>query len=165
MQILTLCTIGNGWLRVIDLGRFALTLYDKTTGQGTRVFLDSAKLVKWPEFYDWFYKIKPKKEQDLARLMDEIRRAGEDVLTFRTVQVSSANLGKHGKGPIGTCPLCGEAYPSAHGDTCKGCQGEAPYEDVVGAVGNRGAWGGVDADLSIELPRVWAETGNEQGKK
>ena len=135
VQMLTLCTIGNGWLQVIDLGRFGLTLYDKTNGQGTRVFLDSAKLKKWPEFYNWFYKIKSKKEQDLERLMDEIRHSGEDVLTLKKVQVSPPYLGKHGKGSIGTCSLCSEAYPSAHGEICKGCQGETPYEETSGAVG------------------------------
>ena len=29
VQLLTPCTIGNGWLRIVDLGRFAVALYDK----------------------------------------------------------------------------------------------------------------------------------------
>jgi len=44
VQILTPCTVGNGWLKVMNLGRFALSLYDKYTGRGVRVFLDPEKL-------------------------------------------------------------------------------------------------------------------------
>ena len=43
IQILTPCTIGNGWLKVVNVGRFALTLYDKYQGEGVRVFLDPAQ--------------------------------------------------------------------------------------------------------------------------
>src|SRR5512139_1693635 len=39
IQLLTQCTVGNGWLRVIDIGRFALSLYDKSGGEGVRVSL------------------------------------------------------------------------------------------------------------------------------
>ncbi len=34
VQLLTPCTIGNGWLKVINLGRFAVNLYDKYAGGG-----------------------------------------------------------------------------------------------------------------------------------
>jgi formylmethanofuran dehydrogenase subunit E len=34
IQLLTPCTVGNGWLKVRDLGRFALALYDKQSGEG-----------------------------------------------------------------------------------------------------------------------------------
>src|SRR3974390_3475300 len=44
VQLLTPCTIGNGWLTVLDFGRFAVTLYEKTSGQGVRVYLDVNKL-------------------------------------------------------------------------------------------------------------------------
>ena len=33
VQILTPCTIGNGWLTVFDIGRFAVTMYEKKGGQ------------------------------------------------------------------------------------------------------------------------------------
>lgn len=49
IQLLTPCTVGNGWLTVLDLGHFALTFYDKYTGEGIRVFLDSSKVSAWPE--------------------------------------------------------------------------------------------------------------------
>jgi formylmethanofuran dehydrogenase subunit E len=48
VQLLTPCTTGNGWLKVIDLGRYAVTLYDKESGDGMRVFVDTVKLVDRP---------------------------------------------------------------------------------------------------------------------
>lgn len=131
VQMLTLCTIGNNWLKIKDIKRFALTLYDKSNGEGIRVFLDPAKLSQWPEFFDWFYKRKTKKEQNFERLMKEIRGAGSSVLTLGEVRIQSRYLVKHSKGRIGTCPICGEAYPLAHGGICKGCQGEAPYDNPL----------------------------------
>lgn len=44
IQLLTPCTVGNGWLRIIDLGRFAMSLFEKYTGNGVRVCVDSQKL-------------------------------------------------------------------------------------------------------------------------
>jgi hypothetical protein len=34
VQILTPCTVGNGWMRILNLGRYAVTLNDKFTGEG-----------------------------------------------------------------------------------------------------------------------------------
>lgn len=49
VQILTPCTIGNGWLSIVPFGKFAVTLYEKYSGKGVRVFLDTKKLEVWPE--------------------------------------------------------------------------------------------------------------------
>jgi formylmethanofuran dehydrogenase subunit E len=127
VQMLTPCTVGNTWLTIKNLGRYALTLYDKSNGNGMRVFLDPAKLKQWPEFFDWFYKRKPKPDQDFDRLLEEIRRAGADCLSCIPVTIHPSYLVKNSKGRIGTCPLCGEAYPVIHGSICRGCQGKAPY--------------------------------------
>jgi len=127
VQMLTPCTVGNNWLTIKDLGRFALTLYDKFNGNGVRVFLDPTKLQQWPEFFDWFYKRKPRLEQDFDRLLEEIRQAGADCLSRTTATIHPSYRVKTSKGRIGTCPLCGEAYPMRHGGICRGCQGEAPY--------------------------------------
>ncbi|MCX5844063.1 MAG: formylmethanofuran dehydrogenase subunit E family protein [Deltaproteobacteria bacterium] len=58
VQILTPCTIGNGWLKIVNFGRFALALYEKNEGQGIRVYMDSARLEPWPEIKSWFFKLK-----------------------------------------------------------------------------------------------------------
>jgi formylmethanofuran dehydrogenase subunit E len=127
IQLLTPCTIGNGWLKVMDFGRYALCLYDKNQGKGIRVFLDTEKLKGWPEINTWFFKLKPKKEQDPITLRDRIIDAGPDILTVQHVTVDNAFLGKKGKGVIGTCPSCGEAYPAKDGTVCLACQGGSPY--------------------------------------
>ena len=62
VQLLTPCTTGNGWLKVIDLGRYAVTLYDKESGDGRRVFVDPGKLADRPAIEEWYAKRKPKKE-------------------------------------------------------------------------------------------------------
>ena len=127
IQLLTPCTIGNGWLKVMDFGRYALCLYDKYQGNGVRVFMDTEKLKGWPEINTWFFKLKPKKEQDPIILRDRIIDAGPDILTIQHVTVDDVFLGKKGKGAIATCPSCGEAYPAKDGVTCLACQGNSPY--------------------------------------
>ena len=44
IQLLTPCSVGNGWLRILPFGRYALSLYDKYSGEGWRVFVDPKKL-------------------------------------------------------------------------------------------------------------------------
>ena len=60
IQLLTPCTIGNGWLKVQNLGRYALSLYNKYEGDGIRVFLNAEKVESFPEIHTWFLKLKPK---------------------------------------------------------------------------------------------------------
>lgn len=44
VQLLTLCSTGNGWMRVINLGRYALSLYDKFSFEGWRAAIDLENL-------------------------------------------------------------------------------------------------------------------------
>jgi formylmethanofuran dehydrogenase subunit E len=127
IQMLTPCTIGNGWLRVVNVGRFALTLYGKYHGEGVRVFLDPARVADWPEINAWYLKLKPKKEQDSDRLLEEIRNAGPEILGWQRVTIRDQLLGKRRRGPIAVCPLCREGYPAEDGGICRVCQGEALY--------------------------------------
>ena len=127
IQLLTPCTIGNGWLKVVNLGRFALTLYDKYEGEGVRVYLDPARVADWPEINTWYLKLKPKKEQDPALLLEEIRQAGPKILGWQQVQIRPQLLGKRHRGRIVICPICREAYPAQDGGICQACQGETPY--------------------------------------
>jgi formylmethanofuran dehydrogenase subunit E len=127
VQILTPCTIGNGWLKVVNVGRFALTLYDKFQGEGVRVFLDPAKAADWPEINAWYLKLTPKKEQDSQRLLEEIRQAGPEILRWQRVTIRPQFLGRRRRGRIVICPLCREAYPAEDGGICRACQGEPLY--------------------------------------
>lgn len=127
IQMLTPCTAGNGWLKVLPLERFALALYDKQTGMGVRVYLDPTRVAQWPMIDAWFFKRRPKAEQNDAALREEIRVAGAAVLKTTAVGVGLDRLAKTAVGPRGLCPRCGESYPLRHGDVCRACGGASPY--------------------------------------
>jgi formylmethanofuran dehydrogenase subunit E len=130
IQLLTPCTIGNGWLTVVNMGRYALMLYDKNTGEGIRVFIDPARLERWPEIKTWFFKTKPKREQDTKRLHEEIRQAEDSILGIMQVKVAKRFLEKSRRGAFTICPRCNEAYPAADGPVCLGCASDSLYTRV-----------------------------------
>ncbi len=134
VQLLTPCTIGNGWLQVVNLGRFAVNLYDKYEGAGLRVWMDAAKVADWPEINSWYLKLKPKSEQDKDLLMAQIREAGPRILSWRTIQIRPHFLTRRHRGGMVICPLCREAYPAKDGGICRACQGEAPYREDAESV-------------------------------
>lgn len=133
VQLLTPCTTGNGWLKVLNLGRFALTLYDKFGGEGVRVYLDPARVRDFPEIESWYLKLKPKREQDKDLLLAQIREAGTCILSWQQVALKPQFLGRQSRGGITICPVCREAFPAQDGGICRACQGEAPYLDPDGA--------------------------------
>ena len=130
IQMLTPCTVGNGWLKVLDLGRFALALYDKQTGRGVRVFLHPRKVADWQEIDSWFFKRRPKAQQDSQRLLTEIQRAGGSILQAEKIQVHPRVMIKHSVGTRALCAQCGESYPQKHGALCRACKGASPYTAV-----------------------------------
>jgi formylmethanofuran dehydrogenase subunit E len=127
VQLLTPCTVGNGWLRIVDLGRFALALYDKLTGEGVRVFVAAGQLEPWPRVRAFLFKLTPKRDQDTAALLAEIRAAGASILGTAPLMVSLNGLHDRRRAEFVICPECGEGYPAADGSPCLGCRGEAPY--------------------------------------
>ena len=127
VQLLTLCSAGNNWMKVHNLGRYAVSLFDKHTGEGVRVSVDPAKLDAFPEIRGWFLKEKPKREQEPELLREEIRTAGMDLLQAAPVRIHPDFLVKKGKGVVRRCPRCGEWYPAVLGDLCRRCQGDGPY--------------------------------------
>lgn len=131
VQLLTPCTIGNRWLKIVDTGRYALSLYSKYTGQGVRVFLDASKLDDWPAVRAWFLREKPKKAQALEEILDEFRRAGTGIYAIQRVKVKKRYLPEQPKTstPIGMCPSCGEPFKGDIGRPCPACRGEGPYEE------------------------------------
>ncbi|WP_320176110.1 FmdE family protein [Maridesulfovibrio sp.] len=127
VQLLTLCSYGNGWMKVIKLGRYALSLYDKYTGEGIRIHIDTEKLENWPEIKAWFLKLKPKNDQDTDKLFAEICEAGHSLCSIAPVRILSDFMGHKHMRDIAICPSCKEAYPLSDGAICRGCQGEVPY--------------------------------------
>ncbi|OIP98249.1 MAG: trehalose-binding protein [Syntrophobacteraceae bacterium CG2_30_61_12] len=128
VQLLTPCTTGNGWLKVVNLGRFALSLYDKYRGNGVRVSIDSKELDQWSEIKSWLFKLKPKAEQDKQLLLDQIEQAGTSLYRRQSIQVPVRSPEEKSGRYIAACRLCGEAYPANDGAICRGCQGQSPYE-------------------------------------
>jgi formylmethanofuran dehydrogenase subunit E len=127
VQILTPCTVGNGWMRVLNLGRYAVALYDKHTGAGFRVWIDVDKMAAYPEISSWFLKLKKKADQDTDRLFAEIEAAGESICSIAPIQMNDRSRKHKGMGRVALCPICAEPYPAPDGAICRGCQGEAPY--------------------------------------
>jgi formylmethanofuran dehydrogenase subunit E len=131
VQILTPCTIGNGWLTIIDFGRFAVTMYEKQGGRGVRVYLDALKLEGWPEVRDWYLKRKKKREQDSELLLAQIKEAGHGLLGVQQVRVEPEKIRRKKMGSVALCPVCGEAYPARDGECCRNCGGESPYMEII----------------------------------
>lgn len=127
IQLLTPCTVGNGWLKIVNLGRFALTMYEKETGKGVRVFVDPARLGPWPEVRSWFFKLKPKAEQDLGLVVRQIQEAGDHFCGIESVRLRLEFLERRRRKAFSVCPLCQESFPADDGTICLACQGQAPY--------------------------------------
>lgn len=131
VQLLTPCTVGNGWLRIVNFGRYAVTLFEKYGGEGVRIYLDPSTLDAWPAIKEWFFKLKPKKDQDSETLYEQIRQAGAGVCKIQNVRIHPRFMEKRSKGSTIICPVCGEAYPSKDGEICRGCGNEKPYTDIA----------------------------------
>lgn len=127
VQLFTPCTLGNGWMKVVDWDKFALTLYDKKTLDGVRVWLDIDKTSKFTDIYNWYMRLVPKRELPLDVLLKRIEAAGRQMLSSTPVEVCQYH-GKHKKGEIEVCTKCGEAYPVKQGDRCLACQGKGYYK-------------------------------------
>jgi formylmethanofuran dehydrogenase subunit E len=121
IQLLTPCTIGNGWLKVIDSTRFALSIYDKTTGEGVRVYIDCDKVASRKEINYWYLNLGPKKEQDIQVLLNEIKEAGTSILGLQQVKIDLKYFENKEKSPIVVCPNCHEAYRAIGSSPCPAC--------------------------------------------
>jgi formylmethanofuran dehydrogenase subunit E len=128
VQLLTPCTTGNQWMHVLDVGRYAMSFYDKYSGEGVRVHLNTSKLEKWPAVNEWFFKLKPKDKQDTPEIMKQAIEAGTSILDIEKVTVTPEFLGRRKKESVGICPICNEAFPSDEGTICAACRdGCLPY--------------------------------------
>jgi len=140
IQLLTPCTVGNGCLKILDIGHFSLTLYEKCGGEGIRVHLDTSKVKAWPEIRNWYFRFKHEEEQDSSPLWEQIREAGDRICTLKKVFLKQQFIENNGyKGEMVICPLCHEAYPKRDGGRCRACNGDGPYR--VSALVNKTADG------------------------
>ncbi|QTA90924.1 FmdE family protein [Desulfonema magnum] len=136
IQIFTPCSFGNGWMKVLDWGKFALSLYDKKTLEGYRVWLDLEKARQFPNIYNWYMHLVPKKELPLEVLTGTMIEAKREVLSSCAIRVTQFYESPK-KGKIEICSGCGEAYPAVQGSQCLTCQGKGYYEKCqVSGVGS-----------------------------
>ena len=127
VQVFTPCTIGNGWMKVLDWDKFAVSLYDRRKLTGYRVWLDLGKLRSFSELYNWYMQLVPKKDLPLHVLHEAILNAGREPLSACSITVTRL-YERHKKQKIAVCPHCNEAYTASQGPTCLACQGKGYYE-------------------------------------
>ena len=108
----------------MNVGRYALTLYNKESGEGVRVFVDTEKLEAWPELKTWFFKLKTKKEQDADLLSKQIKEAGSGICGVQKVKVADRFIKRRPRGSLAVCPKCQEGYPLDDGPLCLACSGK-----------------------------------------
>lgn len=130
VQLLTPCTIGNGWLKIVSTGRFAVIFYEKYSGRGIRIFMDSTRLEQWDEIRTWFFRSTPKHQQNSGLLQKQLKEAGNTIYSIEQVQVKDGYLSNKERvfTAITLCPSCGEAYPENLGVPCPACAGRGPCE-------------------------------------
>jgi formylmethanofuran dehydrogenase subunit E len=125
VQILTQCTLGNGFMQVLDWGKFAITLYDRMRLDGVRVWLDP-EAVRANEIVAAWYLRTTNGKVDKEVVIRELLSCGGDMVRSAPVTLGEA-LKSTEKVPTGICPGCGESYPLRQGGHCYSCQGEGYY--------------------------------------
>lgn len=140
VQLFTPCTIGNGWMQILDWDKFALSFYDRRSRRGWRVWLDLRKARAYPDLYGWFMRTVPKKKLPLEVLLPVIIEAGPMVLSEMPVTITRY-FSRVKKAAINVCPFCGEAFAAVQGNTCSACRGSGYYQsgfrDFGAAAGRR----------------------------
>jgi formylmethanofuran dehydrogenase subunit E len=127
IQLLTPCTLGNGFMQVLDWGKFAITAYDRQTLIGVRTFLDSVRMPEYPLINDWFERTgQPREKPPFEGLAEEILTAGPNLILNRSVLLHRP-LKDSNPMPTGNCKKCGESYTVYHGQACPACSGDAYY--------------------------------------
>lgn len=135
LQVIANITTGNNRLRIIPIGKFAMTVNAATpnpTAESVRVYIDHEKLKQYP-IIDLWYANDPKyvsSTMDIP-LQEEIFRAGRDILSFERVRV---NVTPKRKWKSVTCPCCGDPVPDylMESDRCGGCGSMKYYEKISG---------------------------------
>jgi formylmethanofuran dehydrogenase subunit E len=121
VQILTKCTIGNGWLRILDQGKLSLILYDKETMHGARVCLDPQRLCQFPLIRAWAMKERSKKENPLDPLIEEMMHAGRRIFGCQEVVVDKIPGALPAYSNPKICPICHEPFRYGTHGICVSC--------------------------------------------
>jgi len=133
LQVLAHITIGNNRLKIVPIGKFAITMNlpsEDVTPEAVRVYVDREKLKKYSTVNIW-YANSPSfdKKTMKGQLFDEIFRAGHNILSFERVRIT---VKKKEKWSSVTCSCCGEMIPDylMEGDRCGSCGSMKYYERI-----------------------------------
>ena len=133
LQVLAHITIGNNRLRIVPIGKFAITMNlpsEDATADAVRVSVDLDKLKNYPTVNIWYANSPAFDKKTMkGQLFDEIFRAGRNILSFERVRVT---VKKKEKWSSVTCPCCGETIPDylMEGDRCGACGSMKYYERI-----------------------------------
>lgn len=133
-QVIMNATTGNHRLRVLPIGKFAITLTPfsaKDRAEGVRVYVDREKLKRYPTIASWYDNTPAFKPATMKKqLADEILAAGHDILSFERIRMKVTHKKKWNSV---TCPSCGEQVPQdlMEGNRCAGCGSLSYYEKVT----------------------------------
>lgn len=133
LQVLAHITVGNNRLRIVPIGKFAITMNlpcDGPTADAVRVYVDKEKLKLFPTIDIWYANSPAFDRKTMkGRLFDEIFNAGRKILSTENVRV---NVKPKKKWKSVTCPACGESVPDylIEGDRCGACGSMKYYERI-----------------------------------
>jgi formylmethanofuran dehydrogenase subunit E len=135
LQVIAHCTIGNNRLKIVPIGKFAITLNGATaasTADAVRVYIDLKKLKKFPVIDIWYANSPAYDKATMSEnLQETIFCAGREIFSFQHVRVNVA--GKRRWKSV-TCPGCGETIPDylIEGDHCGACGSMKYYKEITG---------------------------------
>lgn len=130
-QVIIHCTYGNHRLRIINTGRFSITINgfsEGRTAHGVRVFMDAKKVSAYPTLNAWFTNDPNYKGGvDGKDLLEEILEAGRNVLSWEFVNVRFTPKEKWNSVK---CPSCEEMVPenTLENGVCRACGSMAYYD-------------------------------------
>ncbi|MCB2226068.1 MAG: hypothetical protein KQH53_05260 [Desulfarculaceae bacterium] len=124
VQLITPCTLGNGFLQLLDWGKFAVTLYDRETLEGARAWVEVGDIERFPRVADWFLRRGGK--VDKQQVVQDILDGGYVLAQAAPVRMRSW-LKPVEKVSTGPCAGCGEYHPLRQGELCPACAGQAYY--------------------------------------
>ena len=133
IQAIAHCTTGNHRLRIVPVGKFAITLNAASPGpvtEGVRVYIDREKLKKYPTIGIWYVNSPAfVKDTMTLQLREEIFRSGRAILSSEAVRLTVSPK-KRWKSI--TCPCCGDTVPDYlfEKDRCAAC-GSLKYYDKI----------------------------------
>ncbi len=132
-QVILHATCGNHRLKILPIGKFALSFTPVSTAasaEGVRVYLDLAKLAPYPALRHW-YDNKPPGAAPAPRssIVDDILAAGRSIFSYEWIRIPVSPKKKWNSV---VCTRCGDQVPDylIEDGVCAGCGSLRYYETI-----------------------------------